>query len=275
MHDRGKARGFQSVSRFTGFTVGSALVVATALPGLAAAGGQGGYVFRQDSLPALQGAQSTVIEGRRVAGGCEWPAQDEAVKLSIGEAWEVRDIAIDAANCLKIQESGRPTIIRSPGPLQGSHQEILAQDPLFADDSTTTPGGVSPATTGFRYVVHRVWWNDLPGFTVNYDETRSSWVWNVGGCVLDGNSSGDWGWLTGTGWRLVSNSGSANLNCSRYYATTESHFANTTFCEGVSVDAYYYYVRNYGYNTGAFIGSRSSDVYRECLPLYFNYQVVG
>jgi hypothetical protein len=247
--------------------------LAVAVPSVALADG-GGYVFRQDELPPLQDAQTTLIQGKPVTGGCEWPSESDRVELAAGETWEIRDIAVDLTACRKIRESGTPTVMRDPPPVDASTSMALpngGRHPAGANSAQE----VSPAATGFRYVIHRAWWSDAPGFTLNYDETRSSWVWEVGGCVLDGNGYGDWGWLSGTGWRIISYGGSTNRTCSRFYAVTYSHFRNTQFCSGVSVDTYYSYVRNYGYNTGSFVGTRSSDTYRECLPVFFNYQITG
>lgn len=245
-----------------------------ALPN-AALGADGVYEYRQDELPPLEDAQTVVIQGRPLDVGCEWPAESESVELEPGEVWEIRDIAIDMTNCRKIRESGRPTSVRDPGPVDASTSLELKGKGSRGGDRAESPQEVTTASTGFRYVIHRAWWSDVPGFTLNYDETRSSWVWEVGGCVLDGNGYGDWGWFSGSGWRLISKGGSADRTCARFYAVTNSHFRNTQFCSGVSVDTYYYYVRNYGYNTGGFIGTRSSDTYRECLPVFFNYQITG
>lgn len=245
-----------------------------ALPS-SALGADGGYEYRQDDVPPLQDGTTTVIQGRPVDGGCEWPAESESVQLEPGEVWEIRDIAIDMTNCRKLRESGRPTSIRDPGPVDASTSLELPEQRGRSANLLDQSLEAAAASTGFRYVIHRAWWSDIPGFTLNYDETRSSWIWEVGGCVLDGNGYGDWGWFSGSGWRLISNGGSVNRNCSRFYAVTNSHFRNTEFCSGVSVDTYYYYVRNYGWNNGSFTGTRSSDTFRECLPVFFNYQITG
>lgn len=245
-----------------------------ALPSVAL-GANDGYEYRQDDLPPLQDAQTTILQGLPVDGGCEWPAESDGVELQPGEVWEIRDIAVDMTNCRKIRESGRPTSVRGPGAVDASTSIELPEKRRRSGDGVDSLQEVTTASTGFRYVIHRAWWSDLIGLTLNYDETRSSWVWEIGGCVLDGNGYGDWGWFTGTGWRLISNGGSVNRTCSRFYAVTYSHFQNTQFCSGVSVDTYYSYVRNYGYNTGGFLGTRSSNTYRACLPVFFNYQIVG
>lgn len=238
-------------------------------------GADAGYEYRQDELPQLEDARTVVLHGRPVDGGCEWPAESDSVDLEPGEVWEIRDIAVDLTNCRKIRESGRPTLVRDPGPVDATTSLELRPARRGSMDGQLSPQEASAASTGFRYVIHRTWWSDIPGFTLNYDETRSSWIWEVGGCVLDGNGYGDWGWFSGSGWRLISKGGSVDRNCSRFYATTRSHFRNTQFCSGVSVDTYYYHVRNYGWNNGSFTGTRSSDTFRECLPVFFNYQITG
>jgi hypothetical protein len=262
-------------SRVATIVIGAALLIPVH-PTIAA--GES-WVYDQSERSPLQGAHTTVIEGRRVKGGCEYPAETETVELDPGESWEVRDIAVDMANCRKIRESGTPTEIVGPDVTDASISEALAtrrspREPLATNDASAG-SAMATAATGFRYVVHRTWWSDAAGITLNYDETRSSWIWNVGGCVIDGNSSGDWGWFAASGWTIVSYSGYANRTCARYFAHTESHFRNTAFCGGVSVDTYYYKVDNFGYNTGGFAGSRSSDTLRECLPVFMYYQIVG
>lgn len=102
---------------------------------------------------------------------------------------------------------------------------------------------------------------------------KISWSYN-GSCALTGSTSGEWSWAYGTGWSIVSNSGSESETCSYYRGTTASTFKNTSFCWPLpTVYTYCYYVRPYGQENGTITGTRSTDSVDECAPFWMHYQV--
>jgi hypothetical protein len=181
-------------------------------------------------------------------------------------AWEVRDIAIDPVHCKKIVEEGIP----------GDAAPALADgDKRIMEAVPETKGAAAPgeAVTSTASGYNWTWWEDVVGLKVNQDRTNISWSYN-GTCSSSGSTSGEWSWNYGSGWEIVSYSGSEYESCSYYRGTTVSHFKNTSFCWPLpTVHTYYYYVRAYGYPSGSIGGTRSTDSVDECLPLWMHYQV--
>ncbi|HET8569259.1 MAG TPA: hypothetical protein VFM93_09765 [Candidatus Limnocylindria bacterium] len=232
----------------------------------------GAFVYRPFSLPALENMRTYIVSGARVGAGCAYTYP--TLELRPGRtAIAARLLAYDAKGCRELLEEGVPTAAALD---TGTHLSTLTQSistaPRIAGGKLAMPLATSVAS-GY----HRVWWYDIIGLTVNYDQTNISWSYD-GSCALNGSASGNWGWDSGNWWRLISNGGTTSLGCSRYIGDTWSHMQNSQFegCFGAVVDTYYDLVRASGWYDGLLTGDRSTyTTYGGCLlRLWYNYTVV-
>jgi hypothetical protein len=228
----------------------------------------GDYVFQERAPKPLKEATKSVLQGTRNAdGSCHYDYPEVAVPR--GEtAVEVRDLGIDHGRCRKLIEQGIPT--EEPGPPGEGEKQITE---AFDDSTATTETSVALAATSTASGYNWTWWEDVLGIKMTQDRTNISWSYN-GSCALTGSTSGEWSWAYGTGWSIVSYSGSEYETCSYYRGTTVSKFKNTSFCWPLpTVYTYYYYVRAYGQENGTITGTRSTDSVDECAPFWMHYQV--
>ena len=267
---RTEARGTDKRSRgsLRAAAVLAAGILASVFPAatLAAEPTQAGYVYQQSELSPLAEARSYVLQGTRLTDGrCHYDYPDVKVPAEAA-AWEVRDIAIDPVHCRKIVEEGIPG---DPDPVLADGDKRITEAVRETKGVATSGEAVTSTASGYNWT----WWEDVVGIKVNQDRTNISWSYN-GTCSSSGSTSGEWSWNYGSGWQIVSYSGSEYESCSYYRGTTVSHFKNTSFCAPLpTVHTYYYYVRAYGYPSGSIGGSRSTDSVDECLPLWMHYQV--
>ncbi len=261
-HDPGRRRVVCSVL--------SAIAIIAAVPGaaLAAVPVGDGFIFQKTSLPTLADSRRYVLQGKRLGTGrCHYDYPE--VRLPDSAAvWEVRDVALDPTDCRKLVEEGVPP--ESDQALQPGDGRIAGAIPDAASSPTTVTASAAASTaSGYNWT----WWEDVIGIKVNQDRTNISWSFS-GGCNGAGSTSGEWYWAYGTGWEIVSYSGSEYESCSYYRGTTVSHFRNAAFCWPLpTVHTYYYYVSAYGFADGSVAGTRSTDSVDECAPLWMHYQV--
>lgn len=198
----------------------------------------------------------------RARTGCSYK-YPKTVRPAWASEWEVRDIGIDRARCMKLVEEGVPT---STTAATGT-----ALTTSVGSSSGAPAGGASIQSTLSGYAEN--WWEDFVGKTVTKDRTDVTWQFD-GSCATGGSTNGTWSWFADSGWVLDSNGGSNNTYCSYHLGETYSSFHNTAFC-GYTVYSVYSFVRFYGYYNGTWNGARSSYVSSSCLPLYEHYRQGG
>lgn len=229
----------------------------------------GDYVFQERAPKALKDAKKSVLQGRRNADGSCHYDYPEITAVSREAAIEVRDLGIDHGRCRKLIEQGIST--EEPGPAGEGEDRVTAtfDDPGATLDSSGAALAATSTASGYNWT----WWEDILGIKMTQDRTNISWSFN-GSCALTGSTSGEWSWATGTGWQIVSYSGSEYEICSYYRGTTVSTFKNSWFCAPLpTVYTYYYYVRAFGQENGTITGTRSTDSVDECAPFWMHYQV--
>jgi len=134
--------------------------------------------------------------------------------------WNDRDGMLRRATygrCRKLIEQGIST--EEPGPPGDGEDRVTA---IFDDGAATTDSSrAALAATSTASGYNWTWWEDILGIKMTQDRTNISWSFN-GSCALTGSTSGEWSWATGTGWQIVSYSGSEYEICSYYRGTTVS-----------------------------------------------------
>jgi hypothetical protein len=253
------------MSRQIATTLGTALLV-TLLFSAPVAAARVHFLYQDTQLAPFQRAITYVVNGKRTPTGCTYTYPDFVIPADV-DRWQVRDVGIDPEQCVKLVEEGVPTIETA---LEGDSAASL---PIGDSDSGAAMVGTASIFVASGYA--RAWFEDLPGWDVTSDKTYISWTYN-GSCATAGSASGEWSWIAGTGWQLVSgsNGGTANLTCSRYFADTWSTMKNSAFCPWTTIWTYYYHVRIYGWYNGTVTGSRSdSTTGGLCLPLWEHFEV--
>ena len=242
--------------------------------GTPASADAGAFVRRPFSLPPLLQARTYVVSGTPLNGGCVYTYP--TVGLPVGMTSIVtRLLAYDPKGCRELLEEGIPT----PAALDTGRGLTTLTQTLASPGARGSVGGklAQPVAASVASGYHKVWWYDVIGLTVNYDQTNISWSYD-GSCALNGSASGSWGWDAGNHWRLISNGGTTSLGCSRYIGDTWSHMQNSQFelCLGATVDTYYDLVRISGWYDGLLTGDRSTyTTYGGCLlTLWYTWSVV-
>jgi hypothetical protein len=226
--------------------------------------------FQKDPLPPFERSKTYLVFGEKVRDGCSYTYPEFVVPADV-DHWQVRDVGIDPKRCIKLVEEGIPTVEETKvGDASAS---------LFIGAQTASPsGGATAAASSVASGYSTAWTEDAAGWHVSEDKTWISWAYNAT-CVTSGSSSGEWTWIAGTGWGIVSGTygGTNNLSCSRFYADTWSTMKNNSFflCPWATFYTYYYHVRAYGWNNGTITGARSTQVVTDgiCLPLWSHYDV--
>ncbi len=228
---------------------GIALALSSVAPATAA---EPHLVYQQVKLSPFINSRTYVLTGRPSATGCTYAYP--AIEIPDGiDHWQVRDVAVDPDECVKLVEEGVPTAAESPGAAMAS-----TTLPLGAEGQAAT---AATAASGYAHA----WFENVFGQSLTSDTTYLTWAYS-GGCVTSSSSYGDWSWNYGYGWGLVSNNGSRSQSCAQVTATTWSTFRNGSCYE------YYYSVTAVGKSNGGFTGSRSDSA--TCGPIWehFDYQ---
>lgn len=247
------------------------LVVASCLQlvGSRADAQSGDFVRQTVTPPPLRQAHTFTVTGQRVKGGCLYQYAEMRSPTGV-PAWEVRDIAVDMARCVKIVEQGVPTVFT-----QRIADSMISRRIGLNGKSSKSPGLARPALANRYSGYTQVWWEDGAGWMLTQDRPDVTWDFDYG-CALGGSTDGQWWWQAGTGWRLDSSGGSNTTYCYYHKGETWSSMSNSGFCPGGAIVRNdYHYVRFNGYYNGTWDGDQSSAVMNECLPLYRWWRVVG
>jgi hypothetical protein len=239
-----------------------------------ASANEGPFIHRPFALPGLLQTHTYVVSGSHRGDGCAYSYP--TVTLPVGTtAIVTRLLAYDPVGCRELLEEGLPTAAA----LETTNALTTLTQPLAPVRASASSGGrlAKPLNSSLGSGYHKVWWYDIIGLTVNYDQTNISWSYD-GSCALNGSASGSWGWDSGNHWQLISNGGTTSLSCSRYIGDTWSHMRNSAFelCFGAVVDTYYDLVRLSGWYDGLMTADRSSyTTYGGCnLTLWKTWSVV-
>lgn len=227
----------------------------------------GDYVYQERTPKPLKNAKRSVLQGTRNAdGSCHYEYPETSVAAA-GGVIEVRDIGIDAKKCRKLIEQGEPSEL--PGE-PGEGEERITDT---IDDSASTESALTLAATSTASGYNWTWWEDVLGIKMTQVRTNISWSYN-GSCAQTGSTSGEYYWAYGTGWSIVSYSGSEYETCSYYRGQSVATYKNTSFCWPLpTVYTYYYHVRAFGQENGSITATRSTDSKDECAPFWMHYQV--
>jgi hypothetical protein len=227
-------------------------------PATAQANDQPNFVFQEGTLPRLEQSHRFVISGTSIAGICEYKYD-----IQVPPSWrsyEMRDVGIDPARCIKLMEYGIPT---QPPPrgdraiskdLESTNGKVAGKGGLQAPRFSTISSGYSKA-----------WYENGFQALLTGDTTYLTWEWD-GSCVLSGTAQGGWEWNSNLGWSLQSYGGTGDGTCAREYGTTNAYFSGLFGCYHQ-----YSYVKAFGWWDGLLTGDRSATA--NCGVVYFHYSV--